>query len=258
MNKNYLIACLLFLASIVSIAATSPAVHDFLSELSLTNSPTRSTITRANAQIRGIDVSHHQGEINWKKVSENNVDFCFIKATEGRTFVDKRLAQNLIGCEKNDLPRGAYHYYIFGADPGLQARNFISRVPAKAVDLPPVIDLEYDHRFNHALHYSHNKRRFIKEVKELERILRNHYGREPIFYTNTRFYHALIKGNFTNPLWICDLKSDGLHYIDSSKWYFWQYSHTSRIPGISVAVDMNLYNGTKQDFENKLISPRNN
>jgi len=48
-----------------------------------------------------------------------------------------------------------------------------------------------------------------------------------------------------------------LHYLDSSKWHFWQYSHTSRIPGISVEVDMNLYNGTKEDFENNLISQGN-
>ena len=258
MKKNYLIISALTFIALGSVAMTAPYVHVLYKEFSLSNSPTRSTITRVNAQIRGIDVSHHQGHINWKKVSDNNIGFCFIKATEGRTFADKRLAQNLEGCEKNGLPRGAYHYYIFGSDPGLQARNFISKVPKSAVNLPPVIDLEYDRRFNHALHYSHNKKRFIREVRELERILRNHYGVEPIFYTNARFYQSLIKGNFKNPIWMCDLKSDELHYLDSSKWHFWQYSHTSRIPGIAVAVDMNLYNGTKDDFENKFFSRRTN
>lgn len=253
MNKNHFIICAFFCTALISIAMTSPEVHAIFGELSLSNSPTRSTVTRVNAQLRGIDVSHHQGAINWKKVSDNNIGFCFIKATEGRTFADKRLAQNLEGCEKNDLPRGAYHYYIFGSDPGLQARNFIAKVPKNAVNLPPVIDLEYDRKFNHALYYSHNKKRFIQEVRVLERILRNHYGREPIFYTNARFYQALIKGNFKNPIWMCDLKSDELRYLDSSKWHFWQYSHSSRIPGISVAVDMSLYNGTKKDFENKFI-----
>jgi GH25 family lysozyme M1 (1,4-beta-N-acetylmuramidase) len=57
---------------------------------------------------------------------------------------------------------------------------------------------------------------------------------------------------------MCDLKSEELDYLESSKWHFWQYSHTARIPGIAVEVDMNLYNGTKADFENKLISQSHN
>lgn len=256
MKKTCLLLCSLLFAALLSLAMVSPEVHGFLGGLSPSNSPTRSAVTRVNAQLRGIDVSHHQGAINWKKVSDHKIGFCFIKATEGRTLVDKRLVQNLEGCRKNDLPRGAYHYYIFGADPGLQGRNFIARVPKKAVNLPPVIDLEYDRRYNRALLHSHNKKRFIREVRELERILRNHYGKEPIFYTNARFYHSLIKGNFNNPIWMCDLKSDELHYLDSSKWHFWQYSHTSRIPGISIEVDMNLYNGTRADFERKLLSQK--
>jgi len=257
MNRKNLMLISMLITIFISSTFAIPGIHEFMGSLSLSNSPGRSSVTKSNAQLRGIDVSHHQGTINWARVSDQNIGFCFIKATEGRTFVDKKLAQNLAGCKENELPRGAYHYYIFGSDPALQARNFIARVPRNAVNLPPVIDLEYDHRFNHALRYSHNKSRFIREVREIERILRNHYGRAPIFYTNARFYESLIKGHFNNPIWMCDLKNEELHYLDSEKWHFWQYSHTANIPGIPVEVDMNLYNGTKADFENKMLRANN-
>jgi len=252
MKRKFTLFSSMIVITLLTLATVTPVSHT--GGLFTSNTPGRSTIKRDNAHLRGIDVSHHQGYINWEKVSDSDIGFCFIKATEGRTFTDKRLMQNLQGCAQNNLPRGAYHFYIFGADPATQARNYISRVPKKSVNLPPVIDLEYDGRYNHALHLSRNKKRFIQEVRIIEKMLRNHYGRTPIFYTNPKFYNALIKGSFDNPIWMCDLKNDELHYLDSSRWHFWQYSHTARIPGISVAVDKNLYNGTRSDFDNKMLN----
>jgi lysozyme len=44
--------------------------------------------------IRGIDVSHHQGPIDWTEVAKDRVDFVYIKATEGGDWVDTRFRQN--------------------------------------------------------------------------------------------------------------------------------------------------------------------
>ena len=51
----------------------------------------------------GIDVSHHNGKINWEKVTD--VEFVYIKATEGATYVDPLFQQNIKGARANPLSR---------------------------------------------------------------------------------------------------------------------------------------------------------
>lgn len=47
------------------------------------------------AQVRGIDVSHYQKNIDWEKVANSGVDFVYIKATEGATYVDPMFKKNI-------------------------------------------------------------------------------------------------------------------------------------------------------------------
>lgn len=48
-------------------------------------------------EVRGVDVSHYQGEIDWTVLAGNGIDFVFLKATEGSTYVDETFAENLKG-----------------------------------------------------------------------------------------------------------------------------------------------------------------
>ena len=57
----------------------------------------------------GIDVSHHNGNINWEQVPD--VEFVYIKATEGVTYVDPMYQQNIKGARAKKLRVGAYHYF---------------------------------------------------------------------------------------------------------------------------------------------------
>ena len=61
--------------------------------------------------VHGIDVSHHQGKIDWPAVAVDGVGFAFIKATEGGDFVDPRFAENWKASAKAGIPRGAYHFF---------------------------------------------------------------------------------------------------------------------------------------------------
>src|SRR5437867_1330928 len=61
--------------------------------------------------LRGIDVSHYQGAINWDDVASGGISFAYIKATEGTNFVDPLFAQNWAGAEAAGLRRGAYHFF---------------------------------------------------------------------------------------------------------------------------------------------------
>ena len=97
----------------------------------------------ARYPIRGIDVSQHQGTIDWQLVAADDVEFAVIKATEGGDHVDKNFAANFAAARKARLAVGAYHFFTFCRPGAEQAANFLATVPRDQPVLPPVVDIEY-------------------------------------------------------------------------------------------------------------------
>src|SRR5437870_491382 len=93
--------------------------------------------------VRGLDVSNHQGSIDWKAVQRSGTRFAYIKATEGADFKDQTFSTNWTQCGEARLVRGAYHFFTLGTSGKLQAANFIDSVPVDPGALPPAIDLEF-------------------------------------------------------------------------------------------------------------------
>jgi len=198
-----------------------------------------------NFTVKGIDVSHHQGKINWSLVKTDNVKFVFIKATEGSSFKDPMFRYNLNGCKENNILVGSYHYYRIGTNNQRQLKNFTMVVKKKDLNFPPVVDVEYFS--NEILHDIKNKKMFVKKIDELSQLIESHYGVKPIIYTDVKFYNNLIKNEFDNILWISDLKTKKLEYLKNSQWLFWQYSFRGKIKGIDKDVDLNVFQG---DYKN--------
>jgi lysozyme len=119
---------------------------------------------RTRFPIRGIDVSHHQGTIDWPKVAADDVAFVYLKASEGGDHRDREFGRNLAEAKKIGLPVGAYHFFSFCRPAADQAKNFLDAVPPGATELPPVVDLEF---------YGNCERRPSKEElgRELETFL---------------------------------------------------------------------------------------
>lgn len=90
----------------------------------------------------GIDVSHHQGEIDWQRVADDDISFAYIKATEGGDWTDVRFVENWEGAGAAGLERGAYHFFTLCAPGDAQARQFLSILPEDDDALPPAVDLE--------------------------------------------------------------------------------------------------------------------
>ena len=203
-----------------------------------------------NYAIHGIDVSKYQKTIGWKLLKEMevdgiNVEFVFMKATEGLSSVDKQFSRNWAMAEKHEVTRGAYHFFIPGKSGKEQAENFIKTVRLKKGDLPPVLDVEQT--------YGVKKEALQKQVQEWIDIVEKKYGVQPIIYTSANFYETLLAGKFdTYPLWVA-------HYLQKErpritrKWDFWQHSETGRVNGIDALVDFNVFNGNSIDFENLLV-----
>jgi lysozyme len=90
----------------------------------------------------GVDVSNHQGHIDWRGVAADHISFAYIKATEGGDYVDPSFAANWSNAGAAGISRGAYHFFTLCTPGATQARNFLATVGADAGELPPAIDLE--------------------------------------------------------------------------------------------------------------------
>ena len=127
--------------------------------------------------VRGVDVSAHQGVIDWPMLAAQGVEFAFIKATEGSGFTDARFSFNVLQARNAGLRVGAYHFFSFESSGDAQADNFIAVVEPFAGMLPPVVDLEYYAGFFDDPPAAEPVR---AELDALLERLRAHYGVQPI------------------------------------------------------------------------------
>lgn len=91
----------------------------------------------------GLDVSHHQGVVDWQAVASDNIDFVYLKATEGGDHVDTRFAANASSAEAAGLRVGAYHFFTFCRPGAEQAANFLRTAPPAPKWLHPAVDVEF-------------------------------------------------------------------------------------------------------------------
>lgn len=202
------------------------------------------TLIPLNYKIHGIDVSRHNGNINWEKISQKKtensiIQFIFIKATEGSDLVDQSFEHNWRNAKKFGFLRGAYHFFIPYSDPRLQALNFILNAKHQKGDFVPVLDFEQNGRTES------ERENMVKNVRIWLDIVEKHLGKKPIIYTNRPIYKDYIKGNLEEyPLWITDFNAKDLNGFDSANVILWQHSNTGRLEGINEDVDFNVFLGT--------------
>ena len=198
----------------------------------------------ATYPIQGFDVSHHQKQIQWQKISPQKYQFVYLKATEGGDFQDTKFQENWLKAREQGFLVGAYHFYRLCRGGKIQAANFIAAVPKKADALPPVIDLEYDSKCINTF----SKEELLVEIQIMYDALKLHYGKQPIFYVSKSFYNIVLAGHFKDvPLWVREYKGRP-DLKDQPKWHFWQHTNQGRINGISTPVDLNVFYGSDHDW----------
>jgi lysozyme len=202
-------------------------------------------------ETHGIDVSHHNGRINWKTVStvkhENfSIDFAYIKASEGASFTDATYAYNWNQAKAVGINRGAYHYFIPWIDAQKQADNFTKIVKLQPGDLPPVLDIEEPCLLPDRI--------VVKAIANWLYVVEKKYGVKPIIYTNPLHYNLYIKGKFDKyPLWIANYTAKTVDKYPKTKLQFWQYSKEGKIPGIKGLVDFNVSTQTSLVYEQQKL-----
>jgi len=184
----------------------------------------------------GIDISHHQGEIDWKVLLDDEkfdtiIQFVYCKATEGNSHIDTKWEENRKTLNNKGIPNGAYHFFSPQDAPLPQAEHFLNHWKKREVDLPPVLDVETEGISDEDLR---NKMEiWLKEVERKS-------GMRPIIYTSNHFFDTKFKDYFKDyKFWIAAY-SRKPECIDDERILHWQYSENGSLPGIDELVDFNV------------------
>lgn len=195
--------------------------------------------------LTGIDVSHYQGKIDWSSV-EKNVDFIYLKATEGITYIDPRFHRNSEFVRNISIPSGSYHFFEPNDDGEKQAAAFLRHIKVHDFMLPPVLDIEISKGVEKSL--------IRKRAKEWLDAVEKALGCQPIIYSYTDFYEAHLEGEEFDKyqLWLADYNTTAKLPDTVDKWVFWQYTAKGKMEGISHSVDQNRFDGTKSQLSSLL------
>ncbi|WP_394992198.1 glycoside hydrolase family 25 protein [Emticicia sp.] len=202
-------------------------------------------IDKIQYPITGIDVSEHTGKIDFLKISNQQIDFVYIKATEGVNFVDPKFGENYFNANLTNIPIGFYHFFRFNKDGKSQADNFLKNIKGKKADLPLVIDVEEWGNLSEEI-----TENVINEIREFITSVEKKSKKKMMIYSNESSYKKYIMGNFDdNDIWICSFsKSPNI----KQKWTFWQHSHKGKLNNSNSWFDINTFNGTKGEWKRYL------
>lgn len=217
----------------------------------------------------GIDVSHHNKNIDWEKViacqwQQRKLNAVFMKATEGKTFVSPKLKHNwdvFNQLNKSIDYKGVYHFYRTELPGKEQAKHFVETIESlHGFDKEKnyyVIDLESNEK-------NVEGTKILKELSDFYDLMTNHSFKKPIIYTNTFFWNQNI-GNITKIghkninvwnifyLWLARYGKDDGNIPQGDKWYnelpigasidnilLWQFTSKGIINGIETDCDLSI------------------
>ncbi len=194
--------------------------------------------------IDGIDVSHYQGNIDWRKVAKANISYAYLKATEGASLVDDTYWKNLTEAKRHRIKVGSYHFYRANVSVEEQFQNMTATVKASDQNLLPVIDVEIKPR-------RISDEKFIKDLKLFLERITQHYGRKPVIYTFYNFYNRYLSGKLPGYVWmIARYSEEAPELNDGQEYIIWQYTSNGELDGISGPVDRSkiMNSGSLEDL----------
>ncbi len=222
-----------------------------------------------NDRIYGIDISRYQHErgrrrmgIDWRDLRITSlgrrikgniagevdypVRFVYIKSTQGISIRNRYLMTDYAAARRRGLPVGVYHFYSTRQSAKAQASYFLNHSLFKRGDLPPVLDIEPS---DGQIAKMGGKEVLLQEIRTWVRIVEQRLKVRPILYVNQKFVNTYLVDapdlieNYL--IWIARYGEykPGVHLA------LWQVSADSRVKGIQTEVDVNVFNGYEQHWE---------
>lgn len=186
--------------------------------------------------MKGIDVSVHNGNIDWQKVKAGGIQFAILRAGYGRlaSQKDERFEQNYSGAKAAGVPIGAYWYsYAMSEDEArLEAEVFLSIIKGKQFEFPVYYDVEEKKQFDLGKEkVSAIMRAFLEKVEAAGYFV-GLYGSASSLTTHTA---DDIKSRYT--IWLA-------HWVNQTSYAgaygIWQHSEKERVDGINGNVDLDI------------------
>lgn len=225
----------------------------------------------------GVDVSTHQGLIDWTMMRPAGARFAYIRSSQSLS-EDRQLRRNWANAGAVGLPRGAYHYFK-AVHPGAAQAELMADVVEAAGgmawnDLPPACDLEQNHQTVDGSAASESGAALMEpeivaaRVLEFMKVIQHRLRRRPIMYTGQYFHHALsqrlpeLASQFRRyPLWVpsYDTDDEGCVKMPSNAaaqpfpwkdWTIWQFSARGDGPRFGIPrenryIDLNWFHGSE-------------
>lgn len=192
-------------------------------------------------EIRGIDVSAWQGAIDWNTVANYGMDFAILRITEAGNVIDSCFEKNYSGCQKHNIPTGAYKYSyaMTVAEIQSEARKVVEVLNGRKLQYPVWLDLEWNNQRSLGAEQIH------KLAEAFEKII-TAAGYKFGIYCNVDWYLNVICSHLKKyDFWIARYPaSDNGTLQERLRPDFgvgWQYSSKAKIPGISGTVDRNIF-----------------
>lgn len=181
----------------------------------------------------GIDVSHHQGDIDWTTFIEaldTIHPFVYCKATEGIEHVDTKFKKNRQELLELGVRHGAYHFFQPDMDPIAQAEHFLSHYNFQQDDLPPALDYEIERE---------NKEEQLINILAWLKYVESKTGKRPIIYTSYNLYWKWLNNVLPDhQFWVANYSNKSYRFQQENIIH-WQYSEKGSLQGIEGYVDLN-------------------
>ena len=192
-------------------------------------------------ELKGIDVSAWQGQIDWKTVAAYGMDFAILRITESGNVTDKYFERNYTECQKYNIPTGVYKYsYAMTiSEIRSEARKVVSVLNRRKLQYPVWLDLEHHKQRVLGAESIHNLAEAFREIIVAA-------GYKFGIYCNEDWYMNVICSHLRKyEFWIA-------HYPDNDNGWLqerirpsfgagWQYSSKAKIPGIDGTVDRSVF-----------------
>ncbi len=208
-------------------------------------------IDRSRYPVAGVDISAHNGIVDFDSLASAGIDFVYLKASEGISFRDQAFARNYKRARAAGIAVGAYHYFRFDCDGALQCVNFLKATEGLNMDLPPAIDVE---EWGNAPDAT---TAIVRERLRSFVTLLGSQGHRALIYTNKQGHARFVRGvGWSGPepeIWICSFTTPPFGH---EHWRLWQHSHIGSLPGVKGPVDLNTFNGGRDAWSAWLDSCR--
>lgn len=192
-------------------------------------------------ELKGIDVSAWQGQIDWKTVAAYGMDFAILRITDSGNVTDKYFERNYTECQKYNIPTGVYKYsYAMTiAEIQSEARKVVSVLSGRKLQYPVWLDLEYNSQRSLGAENIH------KMAEAFEKII-TAAGYKFGIYCNVDWYMNVICSHLKKyDFWIARYPANDDGWLQERLrpdfGVGWQYSSKAKIPGISGTVDRNVF-----------------